>query len=105
MMKCGHASNSVLSRVAGKEVDPPIPACVICDCFEPAAIVPDLTGRIALCVYRGCKAEQARRRDTHYGEFGKDGRSFAPSSVNLPFFEHRPDKPNDIYFCGCMGWD
>lgn len=24
---------------------------------------------------------------------------------NLPFFEAKPDKDYDTYYCGCYGWD
>lgn len=23
----------------------------------------------------------------------------------LAFFEAAPDKPHDVYYCGCVGWD
>lgn len=44
-----------------------------------------LDGRIARCCY-GC----GRNR---------------PSAPSLPFFEYRPDKDYDSYYCGCYGWD
>lgn len=28
-----------------------------------------------------------------------------PSNENLPFFERRPNKEYDIFYCGCYGWD
>lgn len=86
MMQCGHAANS--HRPDGS------PACVICirtgEPGDPAvmvAVTPDLTGRKARCSYFStCKSETI-------------------SSTKLAFFEHRPAKPHDNYYCGCMGWE
>ena len=104
MMDCGHAANAVMAD--GK------PCCAICTAIGNDPLrgtrpkeAPGLAGRTAYCTYRGCRSTWERRRDTHYGEFGADGRSFAPSSTDLPFFRHTPDKPSDEYFCGCWGWD
>lgn len=104
LMKCGHAANATCSASGGVIHDPPIPSCCICDCLEVAA-PPNLVGRIAKCTYKFCRRKWEKRRDTHYGEFGPDGQSFAPSSTNLPFFQHHPGKPFDEYCCGCFGWD
>ena len=103
LLKCGCAAQSFCSQRGGVKYDPPIPACIIHDCFELADSAPNLAGRIALCTYKGCRDN--RRKSTHYGEYGKDGRSCAPSSPDLPFFQHHPDKPNDEFYCGCFGWD
>ncbi len=106
LMKCGCVAQGVLSSRAGVKVDPPIPACVIHDCYEPAEAAPDLTGRTARCTYNSCKKYLAKYRDTHYGKLNEaDGRSYAPSDLKLPFFKHKPNEPFDEYFCGCMGWD
>lgn len=75
LMKCGHSANATSN-------DKPI--CVICGCDELADFQPNLTGRKAKCSY--CKKE-------------------ADSNVNLPFFEYKPDKEYDEYYCGCYGWD
>ena len=78
MMKCGHAANATSD---GK------PCCAICspsngwDVVDNNAIV---EGREAKC--GSCKNIKA-------------------SSPNLAFFEHRPDKPLDSYYCGCRGWN
>lgn len=107
MMKCGHAANTTT-----KVNDVTVPCCVICfphrpDAIEIQEMLPDLTGRMASCYYRGsCKERHARYRDTIYGNFDeKTGHAFAPSSTDLPFFKHRPDQQYDYYFCGCFGWD
>lgn len=81
LMKCGHTANAQTSD--GK------PVCIIClgivaGADEIADVQPDLTGRIARCNY---------------------GDSTTPSSFNLPFFEYRPDRTEDAYYCGCWGWD
>lgn len=77
MMKCGHAANSMSD---GK------PSCVICDGPDSLIVVdaPNLTNREAQCAY--CKKA-------------------TPSSVTLAFFEARPNKPYDSFYCGCRGWD
>lgn len=64
--------------VNGIPVDPPIPSCVVHDCTEPAEIKPDLTGRMARCIYR------------HEGNKGsqRPGPSPIPSSYDLAFFEY-----------------
>lgn len=81
MMACGHAANGV------KEPDRN-PVCVICDCEEVVA-APDLTGRVARCSYFKTRC-QSERPSTDRG---------------LAFFEHRPDREYDEYYCGCYGWD
>ena len=103
IMKCGCASQGVCKAHGGKKLDPPIPACVVHDCFEIAEVQPSLEGRIALCSYHGCKGNS--RRSTNYGEYGEDGRSWAKSSADLPFFEYRGPWHIDSFYCGCHGWD
>ena len=105
MMKCGCAAQGVRTATGGEKHDPPLAFCLIHDCIEVADVAPDLTQRIARCTYRSCKTYLAKYRDTHYGELREDGRSYAPSSLKLPFFRHKPDEQYDEYFCGCMGWD
>jgi hypothetical protein len=90
----------------------PTPACVICDCFEVADTVPDLTGRKARCAYFG----QGGFRNYEYLSRikGKCSREKCecevPSSYDLPFFKlaelsYKKDKEYDRFFCGCSGWD
>lgn len=82
LMKCGHAASGIEMKT-GK------PCCVSCSGLTPDAHIeaaaPDLTGRFAHCAY------------------GPHAR--VPSSTDLAFFEYKPDKPEDIYYCGCYGWD
>jgi hypothetical protein len=69
----------------------------------PAVIsdaAPDLTNREALCRYRSPGTYGARRGEKRGSRHG-----YVKSSVDLPFFEHHPDKPFDEYYCGCFGWD
>lgn len=80
LMKCGHSSNATRD---GK------PCCVICagiipGAYEIAEIQPDLTGRKAKCASCG------KTKD---------------SSINLPFFEYRPNCEFDDFYDGCRGWD
>ena len=109
MMKCGHAANSTMGAQN-------IPACVICFGTHPGAVevaeAPKLDGRMASCSYRGSCREQrgrnaynGRKEKPDYGDFDAAGHSVAPSSTELPFFEHRPDQAMDAYYCGCFGWD
>ena len=44
----------------------------------------ELKGRTAKCAY---------------------GDTTVPSSWDLAFFEHHPDREQDTYYCGCWGWD
>lgn len=81
MMKCGHAANAV-----DKDGNP---CCAICAGYTPDAFIVedkeiDLTGRKARCLDCG---------------------SLKDSSPDLPFFEYRPDRKFDGYYCGCKGWD
>lgn len=80
MMKCGHAANGF---TAGH------PVCAICVGITPDALIVseeviNLVGRTARCT--SCRRE-------------------VESSEKLPFFEHRPEKPVDWYYCGCRGWN
>lgn len=112
MMACGCAAQGYSSGSLQAPHDPPVHVCVIHDCVDVAE-APDLTGRIARCLYKHGICRNQRSRDSYrtgvtkpdYGQFDDNGRSFAPSSLNLPFFKHQPDKPEDEYYCGCMGWD
>lgn len=81
MMKCGHAANAV-----DKDGNP---CCAICAGSTPDAFIVedkeiDLTGRKAICSY--CN-------------------TIVDSSLDLPFFEYRPDKEYDNFYDGCWGWD
>lgn len=80
LMKCGHVENAVDEQ--GR------PCCAICTCFEVDREVTEsfgLEGRKAKCVYN-CGHE-------------------TDSAWTLPFFEYTPNKPYDMYYCGCWGWD
>jgi hypothetical protein len=85
MMKCGHSANSVAIINQGVR----IPSCAICAGMNPDALVideapPNLEGREAVCAYDGTRV---------------------PSSPNCAFFQYRPDKGTDTFYCGCRGWD
>ena len=82
IMRCGHSANST-KQIA---VDDEIPYCVICDCDEIVGEVDNFTlqGRKAKCSY--CD-------------------KIVDSDFGLPFFENRPTKEYDSYYCGCEGWD
>lgn len=80
LMKCGHTANAVTAE--GK------PCCVIYAPSEDSYTIllerPELTGRLAKC---------------------SDCGAVTDSKWRLPFFEYKPDKEYDEYYCGCYGWD
>ncbi len=83
LMKCGHAANGT---IYGTDV----PCCVVCFGINPGAEEvdhdpPDLSAREAECLY-------CRRKKPSGGG-------------GLPFFEHRPDRDCDSFYCGCRGWE
>lgn len=75
-MKCGHIAYSFDNN--GR------PYCIMCDCYDIADNIPDLTERKAVC-----------------SDCGK----IVDSNFNLPFFEYRKNRDTDSFYCGCMGWD
>jgi hypothetical protein len=81
LMACGCVAEAVDAKT-GK------PCCVTHLGRHPGAETvvpdPDLTSRFAKCDYCG---------------------KTRPSSLDLPFFEYRPSKPHDVYYCGCRGWE
>ena len=112
LMKCGCTAHATCSRKDGVKLDQPIPACVIHDCYDVADEKPDLAGRKARCTYMGsCRARRGinsyrpGKEKPDYGTFDDAGHGVAPSSFDLPFFHHNPDKPHDDYYCGCFGWE
>lgn len=47
------------------------------------------------------KSNTAKRRaNCCYGKH-----KFVLSDESLPFFEKRPEKATDTYYCGCYGWN
>lgn len=76
MMKCGHSPN-------GKDAVTGNPVCVICGCDE-VTDDPYLSNREAKCLL--CNERQ-------------------PSDTNLPFFEYKPNREYDGFYCGCRGYD
>lgn len=84
LMKCGCVAHATCKRRGDVVFDPPIPACVIHECYEVADSKPDLTGRKASCSYRPA------------------GHADVPSSYDLAFFEYRgPGSPEATAKCKC----
>ena len=81
LMKCGCKAQGVDEK--GN------PVCVTHIGLDNGARVvakaPNLKGRFASCIY---------------GNHGK-----VPSSLSLPFFQYRSKIKEDVYYCGCFGWD
>jgi hypothetical protein len=102
MMRCGHAANAIDGN--GKD------CCVIC-APDPSAyevVEVDLSDRKARCEYYGetigykgsCDYPKSVRTED------KVCRCEANSTSNLPFFNSKPDKEFDSFYCGCaFGWD
>jgi len=110
LMQCGHAANALWQ--SPKEFgNKDIWSCVICDGKESHVIAkqPDLEGRTARCTYFG-KKKPRRRYANDECNYGCRGKLICQcgaikSSFELPFFEYRPNEPQDEFYCGCFGWD
>ena len=103
VMKCGHAANAMgkPAHYTGE----PMPACVICECFEIAEEQPDLSKRKARCTYYG---KPTRKSECDVCDKSEDRvchceRDSDPNK--LAFFEHKPNNEFDGFYCGCHGWD
>lgn len=84
LMKCGCVAMATCSGKGGVRFDPPIPACIIHDCYEVASDKPDLNGRKASCSYK------------------PRGHADVPSSYDLAFFEYRGvGSPSATTQCKC----
>ena len=85
LMACGHVAQAVDGKT-GK------PGCVFCFPDPKSTIVKrtienmtdGLEGRKARCAWCNKKVD---------------------SRWDLAFFEYKPDKEYDEYYCGCGGWD
>jgi len=64
--------------------EPDITICTNC-AYKAFTGAIDLTGRWAKCGYH-CGAER-------------------PSAWGLAFFEYKPERDSDNFYCGCMGWN
>lgn len=81
MMKCGCRASAEFDGKPCCPVHFPSPESVT------VAETPNLEGRKARCAYFSvCKSEE-------------------PSSIDLWFFEHKPGKDFDLYYCSCRGSD
>ena len=84
LMKCGCVSQGVCSGRNGVTFDPPIPACIVHECYDPADEKPNLDGRIAQCAYL------------------PKGHAPKPSSLDLAFFEFQGEgSPAATDKCKC----
>jgi len=84
-LKCGHTASATTTDKDGNTIP-----CCGChfglngdDGITPVD-APNLEGRKARCAY--CWHEVV-------------------SDLELAFFEYRPQKEFDCYYCGCRGWD
>lgn len=105
LMKCGCAANA--TDEYGN------PCCAIhlglLSGADIVASTPNLAGRFARCVYFG-KAKPRRRYANDECNYGCRGNNVCkcgkvPSSLDLAFFEYKPNEEHDKFYCGCFGWD
>ncbi len=123
MMKCGCAAQGVLTAKAGVKFDPPIPACLIHDCYEVADSAPDLSGRMAQCSYlpSGHAIKPSDPEALAFFEYRGPGSKWATDICKCGYakvahdekrikckvggFTPRGPHERDAYYCGCHGWD
>jgi hypothetical protein len=121
MMKCGCAAQGVLTAKGGVKIDPPIPSCLVHDCYEVASAPPDLTGRVANCVYGDHARKPSDPENLAFFEYRGPGSKWATDYCKCGYTKGAHDKPNikckfggftergpherDVYYCGCHGWD
>jgi len=103
LMKCGHAATGINNKT-GK------PACISCIGDPRAEQIednpPDLSHRKARCAYYGITSRGNFKCESNYGTKPNSTCLVEePSDTNLPFFEYKPDKEYDVFYCGCHGWD
>lgn len=83
LMRCGCCTEAV--RVSDGKPVCPVHIGIKAGADEIETNKPNLAGRFAHCSY----GQHARRE----------------SSFALPFFEYKPNAEEDLYYCGCYGWD
>jgi hypothetical protein len=111
LMKCGHAANAINTQTRQ-------PWCTRWqgnpDADEVEKNSPDLTNRKSRCCYYGKLSGRSGKCSPIMGAFGHPELSAKPnticqaeisSNLELPFFEHKPEKEYDIFYCGCHGWE
>jgi hypothetical protein len=97
LMQCGHTAQATTTLPPDEDgTERTIRCCVICAGIDKGynicADKPSLKGRKARCDYW-------RSKDKHQPGDEVD------SKWSLAFFEYRPDKEYDKYYCGCFGWN
>lgn len=80
IMKCGHV------------VDEKHPKCDLCNCTTILREVMNNTDGLENRKARCCQHKTSKPPEV-------------PSRWDLPFFNYRPDKDFDEYYCGCWGWE
>ncbi len=99
-MKCGCAENSINQSRGG------IPWCVVHDCGETVE-TPNLSGRRARCTYYGMavKDGMCNGNSCRVCKVGENCKCERDSSLDLWFFEIKPEKEFDVFYCACQGAD
>lgn len=100
LLACGHVAES--TDVYGR------PGCPICAGLDPGArtvvSTPDLTKRRARCTYYG-RGLVPGKNECDICKRGHPCQCERQSSLNLAFFEYKPDAEYDEFYCGCHSWN
>lgn len=112
MMKCGCAAAG--TRKIGEEW---VPSCVVHDCIEQVE-TPNLEGRTAICGTHAPQPSSLYLAFFQYrGPSSRDATEICkcgyhqiahinhPDRIKCKEFTPRGPMLNDLYYCGCKGWD
>jgi len=98
LLACGHVAEST-----SRDGQPTCPICFGIDAGADTVIpTPDLIGRKARCAYYG---KLPRKNECDVCRTGSPCQCERPSSLDLAFFEYKPEAEYDEFYCGCHGWD
>lgn len=98
ILKCGCAGATTHNR-AHDGLEAGHKSCIIHETCEMVE-APSFEGRTARCMYFGKEVYK-----NECGECRGICTHEVPSKLNLAFFESRPDKEYDGFYCGCHSWD
>lgn len=106
-MKCGCSAQGTCSQKDGVKIGPPIPACIVHECYEVDDAPPSLEGRRARCAYfgkGGFRHYECNYRETT-GCTPKRCACELPSDSALPFFAYQgPGSENATRRCKHCGF-
>jgi hypothetical protein len=101
LLKCGCVAQTTYEYQGQYGV-----ACIVHDCKEVVE-KPSLEGRKARCSYYGkpVKGGGYNSNCCPVCKVGEVCKCERPSNYDLWFFEHKPDKEYDEFYCACHGAD